>query len=47
MSIVASVRFRNGSKSYYFDPRDLKIEGMQDAGYYMETTETMLDGIGK
>ena len=30
MSIVASVRFRNGSKSYYFDPRDLKIEAGQD-----------------
>lgn len=28
-------------------PRDLKVEGMQDADYYMETTETMLDGIGK
>lgn len=26
-------------------PRDLKIEGMQDAEYYMETTETMLEAI--
>ena len=26
-------------------PRDLKIEGMQDADYYMKTTETMLEGI--
>ena len=28
-------------------PRDFKIEGMQDAAYYMETTETMLEGISK
>ncbi|WP_458407422.1 TlpA family protein disulfide reductase [Anaerotignum sp.] len=27
-------------------PLDLKIEGMQDAEYYMETTETMLAKIG-
>lgn len=27
-------------------PMDLKIEGMQDAAYYMETTETMLAKIG-
>lgn len=27
-------------------PLDLKIEGMQDADYYMETTETMLAKIG-
>ena len=27
-------------------PMDLKIEGMQDAAYYMETTETMLEKIG-
>ena len=26
-------------------PRDLKIEGMQDAEYYMETTETMLAAV--
>lgn len=26
-------------------PRDFKIEGMQDASYYMETTETMLKAI--
>jgi len=30
MSIVASVRFRSGSKSYYFDPRDLQVEAGQD-----------------
>ena len=30
MSIVASVRFRNGSKSYYFDPRDLQVAAGQD-----------------
>lgn len=30
MSIVASVRFRSGSKSYYFDPRDLQVETGQD-----------------
>ena len=30
MSIVASVRFRNGSKSYYFDPRQLRVEAGQD-----------------
>ncbi|MBQ3549248.1 MAG: hypothetical protein IJA33_05165 [Oscillospiraceae bacterium] len=30
MSMVASVRFRNGSKSYYFDPRDLQIAAGQD-----------------
>ena len=28
-------------------PRDLKIEGMQDADYYMETTETMLKAVSK
>ncbi|MBQ9091017.1 MAG: TlpA family protein disulfide reductase [Anaerotignum sp.] len=28
-------------------PRDLKIEGMQDASYYMETTETMLKAIAE
>ena len=28
-------------------PRDLKIEGMQDASYYMETTETMLKSIAE
>lgn len=28
-------------------PRDLKIEGMQDASYYMETTETMLKASKK
>ncbi len=28
-------------------PRDLKIEGMQDVDYYMETTETMLKTIAK
>lgn len=28
-------------------PRDLKIEGMQDADYYMETTETMLKAIAE
>ena len=28
-------------------PRDLKIEGMQDADYYMETTETMLKAVTK
>ena len=30
MSIVASVRFCSGSKSYYFDPRDLQVEAGQD-----------------
>ena len=25
----------------------LKIEGMQDAAYYMETTETMLESAGE
>ena len=30
MSIVASVRFRNGSKSYFFDPRDLQVTAGQD-----------------
>ena len=28
-------------------PRDLKIEGMQDAAYYMETTEIMLAALTK
>ncbi|MGN0135099.1 thioredoxin-like domain-containing protein [Anaerotignum sp.] len=28
-------------------PGDLKIEGIQDASYYMETTETMLQTVGK
>ena len=28
-------------------PRDLKIEGMQDADYYMETTENMLKSMTK
>ena len=28
-------------------PRDLKIEGMQDVSYYMETTENILESIGK
>lgn len=28
-------------------PSDLKIEGMQDASYYMETTETMLKSMEK
>lgn len=28
-------------------PRDFKIEGMQDASYYMEATETMLESINK
>ncbi|MBR6541937.1 MAG: TlpA family protein disulfide reductase [Anaerotignum sp.] len=28
-------------------PRDLKVEGMQDAAYYMETTENMLKAIEK
>ncbi|MBQ7084230.1 MAG: TlpA family protein disulfide reductase [Anaerotignum sp.] len=28
-------------------PRDFKIEGMQDASYYMETTETMLSTLTK
>ncbi|MDO4530784.1 MAG: TlpA disulfide reductase family protein [Bacillota bacterium] len=28
-------------------PSDLKIEGMQDAAYYMEITETMLDSISQ
>ena len=28
-------------------PRDFKIEGMQDKDYYMETTESMLDALGK
>ncbi|MBQ3615120.1 MAG: hypothetical protein II993_03855, partial [Anaerotignum sp.] len=28
-------------------PRDFKIEGMQDASYYMETTETMLSALTK
>ena len=28
-------------------PRDLKVEGMQDAAYYMETTENMLKALEK
>ncbi len=28
-------------------PAELKIEGIQDASYYMETTETMLQTVGK
>ncbi len=28
-------------------PAELKIEGMQEASYYMETTETMLQTVGK
>ena len=39
MSIVASVRFRNGSKSYYFDPRSLQVEAGQDV--IVETAQGM------
>ena len=39
MSIVASVRFRSGSKSYYFDPRDLQVEAGQDV--IVETAQGM------
>ena len=28
-------------------PRDFRIEGIQDKAYYMETTESMLEAIGK
>ena len=30
MTNVVSVRFRNGAKTYYFDPRQLEIEAGQD-----------------